>query len=325
MAENKRRCKSCGEMIDSNAEYCLFCGAPQPINKNKESAVKRGSTKKVNVESNTQTQAKVVHAPQKIEKLPEVEKAVATEKKMRRQDDEIKNLKKEKEQLAYEALHDTALTGAANRTAYEQRLREIEDKDRCTVAIIDVNGLKKTNDKYGHQVGDDLIKLTATAIMNIFNGETSENVFRIGGDEFAIIIPVVSKEQIQVSVEELKETLNQATQEIVEKYELLPNYKISISFGIAYGNEADTLDDVIKLADERMYADKEEYKKATGQKDTKPRTGIVGYDANFDGYYDDIKAYEEDLEKKVTKEGIGKTLLLIVGIIIFAIIYEMLI
>ena len=97
----------------------------------------------------------------------------------------------EKIRLATEMANTDALTGIKNRLAYENAEEHMNEEIKAgtispfSIGIFDINNLKKTNDKYGHEAGDALICEAAKLICNTF---THSPVYRIGGDEFATIL-----------------------------------------------------------------------------------------------------------------------------------------
>ena len=97
----------------------------------------------------------------------------------------------EKIRLATEMANTDALTGIKNRLAYEKAEEHMNEEIKSgtispfSIGIFDINNLKKTNDKYGHEAGDALICEAAKLICTTF---THSPVYRIGGDEFAIIL-----------------------------------------------------------------------------------------------------------------------------------------
>lgn len=106
------------------------------------------------------------------------------------------NVKQEKEyaeriRLATEMANSDALTGVKNRLAYERAEERMNEEiaggtiSPFAIGVFDVNNLKKTNDKYGHEAGDVLICESAKLICSAFSHSP---VFRIGGDEFAVIL-----------------------------------------------------------------------------------------------------------------------------------------
>ena len=114
---------------------------------------------------------------------------------------------------------------------------------------MDINGLKLTNDSFGHTAGDDLLKGAATAMKNYFSA-SGWKVFRTGGDEFVAITAKYIEDGNKV-VEEFKEELKRFKHNQIKE--------LSISIGIAQGtkSEVNAIEELVKIADKRMYADKE--------------------------------------------------------------------
>src|SRR5690606_29349859 len=117
---------------------------------------------------------------------------------------DITNLKKKEEELFKHASFDT-LTGVMNRRSgvalLEKKIRD-PNQQEFIVCYIDINGLKTINDNFGHSVGDDLIK-TSCDIINR-NIDSSDVLFRLGGDEFIIIFFGKNKEEVEEIWEEIK-------------------------------------------------------------------------------------------------------------------------
>lgn len=152
------------------------------------------------------------------------------------------------------------LTGLKNRLAFDELLKEIENekihnKD-WAMLMIDLNGLKATNDQYGHEAGDELIKGTATVISDIYadKGEC----FRIGGDEFVVIIDA-SEEQMLEYRNKLKARM--------DEYNRVETYKLSMAVGESRLNNPDgvrgSISDWKMNADMDMYREKDGFHKAT--------------------------------------------------------------
>ena len=149
------------------------------------------------------------------------------------------------------------LTGLLNRRACGEKLEEIKKEnlpDYCIVQL-DINGLKETNDTKGHEAGDELIIGTVECLRKSF--ENTDLIYRIGGDEFCVIA---------------KSTADR-TEECLKKMEITGSkWKgkyvdgISVSYGIASGEEFDDIDSVLRAADQRMYAFKSNYYR-TSEKD----------------------------------------------------------
>jgi diguanylate cyclase (GGDEF)-like protein len=140
-------------------------------------------------------------------------------------------------------LHDMAvsdqLTGLGNRHAL---LQALNNPAYTLLIIADIDSLKHYNDHYGHQKGDELIKNYATKMQHIFAPQQAQ-LFRIGGDEFAILIePLIQLDTIQ-------EWMDRAVQQIKSE----GFSEVGVSYGIATRSEAETDYDWISLADRRMY------------------------------------------------------------------------
>ena len=143
------------------------------------------------------------------------------------------------------------LTGVMNRNAYERNLSSlfVEGKPVAIIAV-DVNGLKEANDKKGHAAGDRLIIETAHALANEFG---NERVFRTGGDEFLVVLQDYSEQEVNDDIN------------LVKNY--LDNENVSSSIGYAFTAALDCdVVELIKLADLKMYEEKEHYYEQTGKK-----------------------------------------------------------
>ena len=156
------------------------------------------------------------------------------------------------------------LTGMSNRTAFREDLekRMVPDKQTgeekilpTVVYMFDLNDLKKCNDTYGHDYGDQYIKMAADTLKKIFAQEGK--CYRIGGDEFCAWAPYIS-------VDEINEKLNMLEQDIHElnKNEFVVTVSISVGYAIYQeGVDGGGLYSTMKRADAMMYERKQEYKK----------------------------------------------------------------
>ena len=144
------------------------------------------------------------------------------------------------------------LSNVHNRSAYVLKIKQISLDSPFSVMLYDINGLKYINDTYGHETGDKAIIAVANVLQDTYD---EESIFRIGGDEFVVLLTDNDKDvtlQIFNSVIQKLDAFN-------EKKELpLP---ISVSKGIAfYDSKVDkSYSDVFNRADESMYEDKEEF------------------------------------------------------------------
>ncbi len=159
----------------------------------------------------------------------------------------IDDRKKAQEELLYVSYHDQ-LTGLYNRRFYEEEMKRINTKRNLPITLImsDVNGLKLTNDSFGHQAGDLLLQKAA----NIFKREcrADEIIARIGGDEFVILLPRTDEKEAEDLIKRIEEA--------IEK-EKKGNLILSISMGFAVKvDPTDNIDDVFKRAEDEMYKKK---------------------------------------------------------------------
>jgi diguanylate cyclase (GGDEF)-like protein/PAS domain S-box-containing protein len=162
---------------------------------------------------------------------------------------DITDLKLGEEKLKHLSLHDP-LTGLYNRIYFEEEISRIEKTRHGTVGILscDVDGLKLVNDTLGHDQGDRLLAAAARVIRSSFR--EGDLAARIGGDEFAIILPNTTESAV--------ENACQRIQEAVESYNAItPELPLSISVGFAIRNGSHkNLKDVFKEADNHMYRKK---------------------------------------------------------------------
>lgn len=141
-----------------------------------------------------------------------------------------------------------SLTGLYNKGKFLEMKRSLFEKQE-TVAVfnMDVNNLKYMNDHFGHDTGDKLIRKAAESLKKI----EARNVipFRMGGDEFVVVAVHVSRdeaEKILKTWEEELEALNLINDGV----------PCVIACGLVYGEKDMAFDEVMKLADQRMYENK---------------------------------------------------------------------
>ncbi len=159
---------------------------------------------------------------------------------------DITDRKKYEESLHYLSTHDS-LTGLYNRVYFDAEMKRLAASREFPVSVIvaDVDGLKNVNDTKGHDAGDKLIQLTALAVLSIFRA--ADVVSRIGGDEFAILLPNTDLQTAQDAVDRIKATFESGDTKQLGG---------GLSLGIATAFSGDELVAALKTADERMYLDK---------------------------------------------------------------------
>ena len=142
------------------------------------------------------------------------------------------------------------MTGLKNRRAYEEKLGQLKAElpHPCCIVMIDINGLKKMNDTRGHDAGDELIIAAAECIREAFPG--TEEIYRLGGDEFGVVV-TDSEEEAGLCMAEMLRIAAERKGQYVDG--------ISLAAGMASDREAPDIDAVEREADVRMYAMKEEY------------------------------------------------------------------
>jgi len=164
----------------------------------------------------------------------------------------IEEEKKNEEILVKKTIVDE-LTGLFNRRAYEEDILEYSKSpigDDFVYASIDVNGLKVVNDEIGHAAGDELIKGAADCMSKAFG--SYGKVYRTGGDEFVSIFFATQK-QLEAIKEDLELT--------IEKWsgELVSTLALSVGYVTKRECQEETILDMAKLADKRMYEAKSAY------------------------------------------------------------------
>ena len=148
--------------------------------------------------------------------------------------------------IAREMATKDSLTNVKNNYAFAQAKEDLNEQiangeiSEFAIVICDINGLKYVNDTMGHQAGDTLIRNACARICDIF---AHSSVFRIGGDEFA----VVCQGQDYKNINALVEKMNSENEADIE---------VQIAFGMARYREGQTVENVIQVADNLMYRHK---------------------------------------------------------------------
>ncbi|MDD3463046.1 MAG: diguanylate cyclase [Sulfurospirillaceae bacterium] len=157
---------------------------------------------------------------------------------------QIKNQHKAIEKLSY---YD-ALTGLHNRRFFEEQVKKMDCKRNLPLSIVmfDVNGLKLTNDAFGHMEGDVLLKAFADVLKSTCRED--DNVSRWGGDEFMVLLPKSSQKDAEAFC-----------LRVLEKSTKKHNLKIQMSIACGCATKVDikqNIGDLFVAAEEKMYEDK---------------------------------------------------------------------
>ena len=160
---------------------------------------------------------------------------------------DISTRKEAETKIKYLSYHDN-LTNLYNRAFFEEELKRLDTHRQLPLAIIigDVNGLKLTNDVFGHLTGDKLLAETAEILKKACRKE--DILCRWGGDEFAILLSNTDKETTYKICQRIYSLCEESVDSPI-------HISISLGFAIKY-NESETMTDVIKEAEEQMYRNK---------------------------------------------------------------------
>lgn len=158
--------------------------------------------------------------------------------------------------LEFDASHDP-LTGLRNRTTLFENLqaaikKAVATHTKLAVLYIDIDHFKTINDRYGHDFGDILLQRTANHLST--NTRETDLIFRIGGDEFLILLTDVKTLE---NLEEIVQKLLSETQKPMLIYDQEITPKISIGIAISPDNSEDSIT-ILKMADKAMYEAKKD-------------------------------------------------------------------
>ncbi|MCX7922077.1 MAG: diguanylate cyclase [Clostridia bacterium] len=159
----------------------------------------------------------------------------------------ISERKKAEDELKYLSYHDR-LTGVYNRTFIEEEMLRLDSNKLLPFSIIigDVNGLKLVNDAFGHRQGDELLKKVAQILKECTREQ--DKVGRIGGDEFAVVLPGANEAEVLGICNVIRERCKNETSDTI-----IPS--ISVGYGTK-SKDRHHIEAVFKKAEDRMYKNK---------------------------------------------------------------------
>lgn|GEM_PF-3168024 len=150
------------------------------------------------------------------------------------------------------------LTGLANRVLLHDNFkkakqRAIRNNKKMALLVCDINEFKQFNDSYGHDLGDNILKIVAQTLEEVLRA--NDTVARYGGDEFVLILEdIAHSDQIAQIITKIKASFP------VNCINSEENYKINMSIGCAYfPDEGYSFNELIKIADQNMYQDKKDF------------------------------------------------------------------
>lgn len=205
--------------------------------------------------------------------------------------DEVEELKKK--------LYTDPIFGCQNRAKFEEDIKDLSVE--FTYFTFDVNNLKMANDKFGHNAGDELLKVSADLGRQVFG---DEHFYRNGGDEMSALF-----KGIVLSVAECDEKVAEYKR-LLEEEDKKHDYPVAVSVGYASSSVDTDLEIVMKIADEMMYSDKKEYKEKHPEYDMRRARVTVDTvkqaieDGTFHEYVEQMRAEkgEEPKPKPVLEE-----------------------
>ncbi|WP_263833767.1 GGDEF domain-containing protein [Sulfurospirillum oryzae] len=165
---------------------------------------------------------------------------------------------------AYRMAYIDTLTNVPSRRALEERFLRLGS--HYIIAMVDIDFFKKFNDKFGHDIGDDVLKLVAKELTHVKNGG---KVYRYGGEEFTILFNGKKKEECIMALEEVREHIfrrgfairdknrpEKAPKEL-QSSTTVKKERLSVSIGVALSAKGKTPQEIIKIADDALYKAKE--------------------------------------------------------------------
>ena len=169
--------------------------------------------------------------------------------------EELEHANRELERLAIT----DQLTGLHNRRHFDMNARRALEVARrnerpLSVVLVDTDHFKSVNDRFGHPVGDEVLKAVANVLMR--NARKADLVARIGGEEFAVLMPEATLTLAAQAAERMREALQD---EVSPQIPALEGKPITASFGVAaFEKVSDRLEDLLSAADAALYRSKQQ-------------------------------------------------------------------
>lgn len=160
---------------------------------------------------------------------------------------DVTERRKVERELRYHSTHD-ALTDVFNRSFFQAEVERLDGARAPTsVIVVDVDGLKEINDAHGHAEGDRMLRRLAAALRTSFRKE--DVVARIGGDEFAVLLPGVPEKGLRDAVRRLLDDVGRMN-------EVHGGRPVRFSIGTGTAAAPGTLERTLRRADQQMFQQK---------------------------------------------------------------------
>ncbi|MEP3275068.1 MAG: diguanylate cyclase [Stappiaceae bacterium] len=249
------RIEQVGDDISNEIEHIMqFIDDSQGASKSYGNSLMGAQSALKNVANAEQLRSIIKHL------VTETRDSVAANNKLQDQLQESRNqiatLHETLEAIRYESLTDE-LTTLANRKHFEQAIeRSIEQaqesKTSLSLLLTDIDHFKKFNDNFGHQTGDQVLRLVALAVKQNIKGQ--DTACRYGGEEFAVILPHTTMQQATSVAEHIRKAV--ISKELVKRSTGENLGRITISIGVSTFHSGDTPQAMIARSDAALYAAK---------------------------------------------------------------------
>jgi diguanylate cyclase len=171
---------------------------------------------------------------------------------LKRSGQEVQSLTQRLEQAQTEALLDP-LTGLNNRRGLERAIVEVGGIPAgCALLLADIDNFKTINDTHGHLLGDKVLRAVAQVIRSCIKGQ--DIAARMGGEEFAILLPETSVQGAAALAEKIRHAISKISIRRIDRNEYVGN--VTLSVGVADTQTGDTLESLAERADAALYAAK---------------------------------------------------------------------
>ena len=180
----------------------------------------------------------------------------ALEQRLNTSHEQIAELSDSLETARFESRNDQ-LTGISNRKAFDETIKAmtataIEDKTELCLILGDIDHFKKFNDTYGHQTGDQVLRLVATCLTSVLKGQ--DFAARYGGEEFAVLLPDTTLQAALTVGNHIRKTV--LSKKLVKKSTGEDLGHVTMSFGAAKFRPGEGIDTLVHRADACLYAAK---------------------------------------------------------------------